>query len=53
MPGLGVAALGLFGLITVVASTVAGYRESRGQTSYLRSWITGPMAMEWFGEPPA
>jgi hypothetical protein len=48
-PGLAMAASGLFGVITLVASTVVGYRETRGQTAYLRSWITGQMAMQWFG----
>lgn len=53
MSGLELVVFGLFGLVTVVVSTLVGYRESLGQTSYLRSWITGQMAMEWFGERPA
>jgi hypothetical protein len=50
MPALGVTAFGLFGMVTAVVSTLVGYRETRGQAAYLRSWITGQMAMEWFGE---
>jgi hypothetical protein len=50
MPALAVAAFGLFGMVTAVVSTLVGYRETRGQASYLRSWIMGQMAVEWFGE---
>lgn len=50
LPALGVTAFGLSGMVAAVISTLVGYRETRGQASYLRSWITGQMAMEWFGE---
>lgn len=53
LPALAVTALGLFGMLAAVISTLVGYRETRGQASYLRSWITGQMATEWFGQRTA
>jgi len=47
-PGLATAAFGLFGVLTALASTVIGYREARGQTAYLRSWIMGQMNAPWY-----
>jgi len=51
-PGLAVAAFGLFGVLTALASTLIGYRETRGQTAYLRSWITGQMSAPWYQNRP-
>lgn len=47
-PGLAVAAFGLFGILTGLASILIGYRETRGQAAYLRSWITGQMNTPWY-----
>lgn len=40
--------LGLFGIFAGLLSIVAGYRETREQTAYLRSWITGVMNTPWY-----
>jgi hypothetical protein len=51
-PAPGLTALGLFGVLVSLASIVLGYRETRGQTASLRSWITGSMHTPWQpGEP--
>lgn len=47
-PGVALAGFGLFGVLTCLASTLVGYRETRGQTDYLRSWITGQMNAPWY-----
>ena len=47
-PSLAAAGLGLFGVLTSLASTLIGYRETRDQTAYLRSWITGQMNAPWY-----
>ncbi|WP_433294675.1 hypothetical protein ACQP2F_33735 [Actinoplanes sp. CA-030573] len=48
----GAAALGLFGVVVALVSTVVGYRETRGQRDYLRSWITGRMNAPWYRAGP-
>lgn len=47
-PALAVSALGLFGVLTSLASILVGYRETREQAAYLRSWITGQMNTPWY-----
>jgi hypothetical protein len=47
-PTLAVAAFGLFGVLTGLVSILLGYRETREQTAYLRSWITGRMNTPWY-----
>ena len=47
-PALAVAGFGLFGVLTSLASILIGYRETRGQTACLRSWITGQMGTPWY-----
>lgn len=47
-PGMALAGFGLFGVFTSLASTLIGYRETRDQTDYLRSWITGQMNAPWY-----
>ncbi|MFI7598873.1 hypothetical protein [Actinoplanes sp. NPDC049681] len=46
--GLALAGFGLFGVLTSLASTLIGYRETRGQADYLRSWITGQLNAPWY-----
>ncbi len=47
-PGMSLAGFGLFGVLTSLASTLVGYRETRAQTDYLRSWIIGQMNAPWY-----
>jgi len=44
-------AFGLFGVVGGLVSIVVGYRETRGQTAYLRSWIKGQMDAPWYRGP--
>jgi len=48
--GVFLVCLGGFGAFTLTAGIVAGYRETQGQLSYLRSWITGQMNVPWYQE---
>ena len=50
-PAFGLAAFGLFGVSGGLLSTLSGYREYRGQTANLRSWITGTMSTPWRPDP--
>ena len=47
-PALALDAFGLFGVATGLVSILIGYRETRGQTAYLRSCITGQMNTPWY-----
>jgi len=48
--GILLTCLGVLGVISGIAGIVAGYRETEGQLSYLRSWITGHMNTPWYQE---
>jgi hypothetical protein len=47
-PALAMVGFGLFGILAGLASALIGYRETRDQTAYLRSWITGQMNAPWY-----
>jgi hypothetical protein len=47
-PALALAAFGLFGVAIGLVSILIGYRETRRQTAYLRSWIAGQTNTPWY-----
>ena len=41
-----------FARVASVIGVVVGYRETRGQAAYLRSWIEGRLSTPWISNPP-